>query len=50
MDARALLDAITEYGAVKQNAELHPEFFTKEESEVQLDAIAERFKVALRAL
>ena len=47
MDARALLETISEYVLVRNNAELHPEIFHKEESEVQLNAIASRLQKAL---
>lgn len=49
MDVRDLLDAITEYGAVKQNAELHREFITEQEADDQLNAIAAKFQLALSA-
>ena len=47
MDARATLEAISEYVLAKTNAELHPGIVTKDEAEAQLSAITEKFKDAL---
>lgn len=47
MDARALLEIISEFVSAKDNSEMHPGLISKEQAEEQLNAIAGKFQQVL---
>lgn len=49
MDARALLEVISEFVSAKDNSEMYPDLISKEQAEEQLNAIASKFEQLLTA-
>lgn len=49
MDARALLEVISEFVSAKDNSEMHPDLISKEQAEAQLNEIASKFEQLLTA-